>query len=266
MTPTPVPSSQIVQAVQATQNIIDSAVQQGIVGVLLLIAISAVFISLGFAIRAYSNRNQKPESDIPNNAIQALAENTRYNNEREERLEAERRQERSEYRTQIEKRDIKFIEAITHLGDGYNRVGDTLAGVLKLLEADKSDNTMRDTTFNAMKDDIGQMVNVGSVPLRRLIENVDGYGQDLIRKVDAIALSVDEIKNKILPCVDAMDLREQDRRKLDGIQEEVNELKASMQDRIEEKRKSDTSELVAITVNNNNVLPDDNPPLIAGAA
>lgn len=152
-TPTPIPSNQIVQAVQASQNIIDNAVQQGIVGVLLLFGIAAVLYFATQLLKAYFQRNVKPDNSGVNEAIKAMADGNIRSAEREERLENERRQERVEWRKHIEERDTKFIEAVSHLSDGYNRMGDVLVGQAELQKSIVADHKADVTTITTIKND-----------------------------------------------------------------------------------------------------------------
>jgi hypothetical protein len=202
-TPTPIPSSQIVQAVQASQNIIDNAVQQGIVGVLLLFAIAVVLYMAAQLIKAYFQRNYRPDQG-QDSAIKAMAEMTTRSDEREERQQAQRQQEREEWRKQIEARDGKFIEAVSHLGDGYNRMGDVLERQVALQEAMASDRKFDATTINAMKADLGQMVSEGSIPVRSLIPKVDAIKSD----TDVILEHVKRIEELLQRQADCIDITE----------------------------------------------------------
>lgn len=240
LTPTPVPSNQIVQAVQASQNIIDNAVQQGIVGVLLLIGIAAVLYTATQLIRVYFQRNSKPDTAGTYDAIKAMAEMTTRSDEREERQQEERRLERAEWRQQIADRDNKFTEAIVHLGDGYNRIGDVLVRQESRQEALEIKRNSEIVTIAAMKDDIGQMVSMGSVPLRGLIETVA-----------RIEITLAEIKGNLLPCADIMGILDSHKQMyqdgLEAFKTDIELFTRNIQSRIEERRKSDTGEVKVIT-------------------
>lgn len=201
-TPTPIPSNQIVQAVQASQNIIDNAVQQGIVGVLLLIGIAAVLYTATQLLKAYFQRNNKPENTGSNDAIKAMAEMTTRSDEREERQQSQRQQEREEWRKQIEVRDEKFIDAVSHLGDGYNRMGDVLERQVALQETMVLDRHGDTSTINAMKLDLGQMVSQGSIPLRGLIIKTDSIKTD----TEAILEYVQRIETLLQKQADCVDI------------------------------------------------------------
>jgi hypothetical protein len=234
-TPTPVPSSQIVQAVQASQNIIDNAVQQGIVGVLLLIGIAAVLYFATNLLKAYFQRNNRPDNTGVNEAVKAMADGQIRSAEREERLEGERRQERMEWRKQIEERDNKFIEAVNHLGDGYNRMGDILVRQAALYETSIADRNADMNTITAMKADIGQMVNLGSVPLRGLVEESHAIKDD----TTVILELLKKIEDRLQRQADCVDITETLKR--------VEEL-------VKEKEKR-TMDIQSIAI----VIPDDQP-------
>ena len=56
-TPTPIPDTQLLQAVART---VDTAFQQGVVGVLLLFAATGFFVSIAIVVVVWSRRNTKP--------------------------------------------------------------------------------------------------------------------------------------------------------------------------------------------------------------
>lgn len=244
-TPTPVPSSQIVQAVQASQNIIDNAVQQGIVGVLLLIAIAVVLFALGYAINAYARRNNRPDNTGTNNLIESQSETLK-------ELREEFKQERIEWRKLIDKQNDNFTEAVQHLGDGYNRMVDVQDKQVALETSINNERRSDFATITALKADVGQMVNVGSIPLRKLIENVDGYSKTIIEKVDGIEKLLNEIKTNLLPCPEIQTMSESDRKLytdvLEALHTDAELLRTSMQSHIADVRATDTGGMKPIQV------------------
>lgn len=227
-TPTPIPSSQVVQTIQAVQNTVDSAAQQGAITVVIIIAFTVLVLAVAYLLTVVTRRNSKPDNSGTNNLIESQTETLK-------ELREEFRQERIGWRAMIEVQVKNFTEAVAHLGDGYNRMGDILARQTTMDEAVISDRKADTSTLRAMKLDVNQMVTVGSVPLRNLIDQVHANKNDTNARLDRLEKSVEGLNTTIQGLPNCEMLTEQ-----------VATIKSEIIEAIREKAKGDTAELLPI--------------------
>jgi hypothetical protein len=163
-TPTPVSNTQILQAVAST---IDSAFEQGLVGVLLLFAASLFILTIAIVIIAWSRRNLKPADTTAgtNAAISALAEAISAGNKRfDDVIEAQKEKDNAD-RIQSREMDEKYIESFGANAAATNSLVD-------LLRKQGNENL-------AMKDALQTMTTQGSKPLNDLILKFDEIQRDV---------------------------------------------------------------------------------------
>lgn len=233
-TPTPFPAGQIAQTVQKLDQTIDNAIQQGAIGIVLLLAVALVLFMLWMILKSYINRNHTDENDGTNNAISALARMSD-NRDKEAAIEREqRREEQEQWRQLVEKRDAesaqqneKFIEAVSHMADAHFMIADTL----KLIREQDLPLTQ------SMEQSLTQMSTMGSIPL-----------QGLIQTAAQIKVAVDEIRLKMLPAAEIMNMRQIDRelfqKQLENVRDEVTTVKTTLQHQIDKLKTSETAAVV----------------------
>ena len=164
MNPTPIPDSQLLQAVTKT---VDNAFQQGVVGVLLLFAATGFFVAIAIVIVAWSRRNNKPADSTAgtNAAINALAEAISAGNKRFDDVLDNQKEKDTADRAQDKQTNESWIESISAQADATNN----LADALKKLGIDNT----------TLKDDVHIMTTQGSKPLNDLIDKFDALQQDV---------------------------------------------------------------------------------------
>ncbi len=161
-TPTPIPSSQIIQAIDAVHNTVNDATQQGIVSFVVIMAFAVLVFAIAYALSVVFNRNRKPDNTATNSLIESQSETLK-------ELREEFKQERIEWRKLIDKQGDNFTEAVQHLGDGYNRSVDVQEKQVALETSINSERRSDSAIISALRADVGQMVSEGSIPLRNLI-------------------------------------------------------------------------------------------------
>jgi len=234
-TPTPFPSNQLLQVAASMEKTIDSAVQQGVVGILLLLSIALVLYMIFQIIVAYVNRNKKPDNAAVNNAIEALAE-MNHNRDEEARLDRdERRKEQEEWRKITHEQRQDFIDALSPIPDGYNRVGDILDNQTHIMQTLVGKVTTELDTMQIIRAELKQFAASGSIPL-----------QQLIAMVAEMKGSLDKIKEDLLPSGEIISMRDEDRllfqSRLEVVKGDIDQIKATI-----EKRKTDTDNIPIIT-------------------
>jgi hypothetical protein len=169
-TPTPLPySPQVTQGLQ----ILDETVKQGIVGVLLLVAIIGVVLSVAVAIVAWTRRNKKDNSSTINEALLTFA---RMDEEQLKRSESEKVwQRKMDMRRdiQIKRMNNRQIESITALSDSNNKLADAMAVSNTVLDAINKNNQMQTMNTDAMRSDLNAMRESGSIPLQNAIISIN---------------------------------------------------------------------------------------------
>lgn len=224
MIPSPVISdtAQLSQWVQSVNTLINL----GAVGVLLL---------LGFALVLWiwTSRNKKSTTEDSAKVITMLSSIVAKQDERQEKSEEANRKLLQDFKEQQ-------TESMTAVSDGLNKQADNYALSLRILNDINSHNQQQTIINTVVREDLKQMTERGSVPL-----------QNLIITVARIETSILEIKNNLIPCAEVKSMVEEDRQlfrdALEALNNDVQIFKLSMQARIDEKRKSDTAELSAIT-------------------
>ena len=118
-TPTPITDTQILQAVTKT---VDTAFQQGVVGVLLLFAATGFITAIAVVIVVWSRRAVKPSDPTAgtNAAINALAEAISAGNKRLDETLGAQKEKDDEDRQQDKELNEKYIESISAQADATN--------------------------------------------------------------------------------------------------------------------------------------------------
>lgn len=216
-TPTSIPDTQLLQAVART---VDSAFQQGVVGVLLLFAATGFFVSIAIVVIAWSRRNTKPSDPTSgtNAAINALAEAISAGNKRFDDVLDNQKEKENADRQQDKEQNERYIESITAQSDATNNLADTLKKYA-------FDNI-------SMKDDLHTMTTQGSKPLNELIQKFD--------EIKDIVVSIKENSDN-------------DHKSYEKLLADVADMKAIVI-RIEQKR---TGEMNKVELNVTNPLPVD---------
>jgi uncharacterized membrane protein len=186
MQPIPTPSpNQVLQIATSLEKTIDSAVQQGVVGILLLLSISLVLYMVYQIAVTYVNRNKRPDNSAVNSAIEALAE-MNHNRDDEAKLDREeRRKEQDEWRKITHQQRQDFIDALSPITDGYNRVGDILDNQTRIMQSLVGRVNGELDTMQIIRTELKQFATTGSVPL-----------QELIMMVSEMKKSLDQIKEE----------------------------------------------------------------------
>lgn len=213
--PTPIPN--IGQLTQLQKNLSD-IIQQGIVGVFILMGIIGVLIAAAIFMVAYSRRNQKPIDTTAgtNAAINAFAEMINSQNKQIEEDRQLRRDENEANRKQIKELHERYIESISANADATNRIADNHDKLIALWNAE-----------------------IGNKPYQGLIDTVNRIETD-----------VSNISKQLIPASKDMQKRE-----MQDFLDAINDLKkyvstilVNMQDRISEKRQTGTNKQVPATV------------------
>lgn len=234
-TPTPIAPNQLLQVAASLEKTIDSAVQQGVVGILLLLSIALVLYMIFQIVVVYVNRNKKPDNSAVNNAVDALAE-MNHNRDEEARLDRdERRKEQEEWRKITHQQRQDFIDALSPITDGYNRVGDILDNQTHIMQTLVGKVTTELDTMQIIRTELKQFATSGSIPL-----------QQLIGMVSEMKTSLDMIKEDPLPSGQIISMRDEDRllfqSRLEVVKGDIDQIKATI-----EKRKTDTDNIPVIT-------------------
>lgn len=192
-TPTPISETQILQAVTRT---VDTAFQQGVVGVLLLFAATGFITAIAVVIVVWSRRSVKPSDPTAgtNAAINALAEAISAGNKRLDETLFAQKEKDDEDRQQDKELNEKYIESISAQADATNSSLDALKKLI--------------TDSATMKEDLHTMSTQGSKPLNDLIVKFDDIQRDVksIKETSAndhqsfekILLDIAEMKEIVL--------------------------------------------------------------------
>lgn len=241
MPSTPIPPV-VNQVLDKVQNTVDSAVQQGVVGVLLLIAIAIALFALGYAIKQWSKRNSQEESlnTGTNDAIAALARMTDKMSEQSRIEREEQRKTEAEYRGLIKDMNERHIESIAAIADANNRLADNLMNQTGLLSAINNADQAQSVSVNDMSQSLKQMTEYGSKPLQGLIETADH-----------IKKSIDELTEQIKKILD-------DKAACASVEEIVQKMRNELLDYINQQtiRATGTTATVTVPEQELNVIPD----------
>lgn len=210
---------------------LDSIVQLGAIGVLLLLALALVIF-------LWTKRNAKPSNAVESDAIVALARIADNQQEQIKEQQAWQRKAEEANRALVSQINERNIESVSAVADATNRLADTLQSQTALLTAINSGNQAQSASVLTMQADLKQMTEVGSKPLQGLVE-----------MVARIEITLNQIKAELLPCTDIKDIREKDRLMYQGVLEAVKTdielFRASIMGYIEEKRR-DTGEMKSV--------------------
>lgn len=221
--PTPIPN--LGQLTQLQKNLSD-IIQQGIVGVFILMGIIGVLIAAAIFMVAYARRNQKPVDTTAgtNAAINAFAEMINAQNKQIEEDRQLRRDENEANRKQIKELHERYIESISATADATNRIADNHDKLIALWNAE-----------------------IGNKPYQGLIDTVNRIETD-----------VGSISRQLIPASKDLQKREmQDF--LDAINDlktYVNTILVNMQERISEKRQTGTNKQVPAPTLQNSIGGD----------
>lgn len=220
--PTPTPSNEVTHLVQAVENTVDKAVQQGVVGVLLLFAVIGLVLAIAYLLRIYFRRNAKPDDTGLNNAILALGAASANRDEEAKLDRQEREAERAEWRRIIEQ---QMGVMNTNQAAQTNAMQTVAASQTDVAASLKKLSGLTQT----MQQDLSAINTVGSPPL-----------QGLITMVTNIEAKLDEIKTKLLPCEEIQSHANLYEPRFLRLESDVEALKTNMAGRVEQKRQTDT--------------------------
>lgn len=167
MTPTPIPGPNT-QFVERVGDTIDSAVQQGVVGVLLLLGVTAVLLALAFVFYQYRQRNAKPKESAETilGPMASLLDQSLSANREAAKAQKERDEE---HRKELKERDDTHKKEIKEITE---RAVNAEVRSASAMEAMVGIQTNSNTDLSLLKTAVLQMVETGSLPLQAVAQTV----------------------------------------------------------------------------------------------
>lgn len=215
--PTPTPVLPVANPEQFSQWVqsVNLIIQLGAVGVLLVLAFALLLY-------IYTTRNRKPANADSQVVITMLSGIVAKQDERQEKSEEANRKLLAEM-------NVSHIEGMTAIAEGMNKQADNNGLQLSILKEINTHNQQQTVLDLAMRDDLRQMTEKGSVPLQNLILKTDAMKDDtdkiptIQKQIDDLCKLIESLLQNQADCVDfKKELTEFEQRVLDKIKRDTS--------------------------------------------